>query len=149
MTERAPIRKAFRPISDDLDAAADDLARRKGIPTLTPPGPAARPRASESETGHKPARPIARDTGMVAPGSGRGGFAAAKAVDAEEGTETDYSYIKCKCPAYLLDQLYLEARRRRVTINHLILIALQAQGFAIRNEDLIPDGRRLRGGRRD
>jgi len=131
-------RKEFLSIEADLDDAADELARRKGIPTLQLP---------ESLSGL--AQPI--DAGGAAPSARQEAIMPRQqgrvAASPEKVPPTEYSHVKCRCPDYLVDQLYLEARRKRVTVNHLILSALKAQGFFIRDDDMIPDGRRLRGSR--
>lgn len=45
-------------------------------------------------------------------------------------------------PAYLMDAVRQEAARKKVTVRHVVMAALKAQGFSIRDEDLVGDGRR-------
>jgi hypothetical protein len=131
-------RRAFMSIEADLDDAADEVARRKGIPTLQLP---------ESLTGLARSTPVP-DRALSAPPEYVTPRAAGRGVlPPENAPQADYSYVKCRCPGYLLDELYMEARRKRVTVNHLILSALKAQGYFIHDKDMIPDGRRIRGSR--
>lgn len=136
----------------DLDEAAEALARRKGIPTLTAP--------EQQNVSAAPFQPFAAEEqpaaqSTPAPRQPAGSARAALCVTdtrreqpAEPSSqEIEYTSVKCRCPDYLLDQLHLVARRGRVTISHLILEALRAQGFFIREEDMVPDGRRIRGSR--
>lgn len=118
----APQRKPFLAITDDLDQAAEALARRKGIPTLQP----AEQQKDEEKTGEPDE-------------------AVPEIPDPEPEKSTSYTYVKCKCPDYLLDELYASARKERVTVNHILLKSLKSAGFTVREEDLIPDGRRIRG----
>lgn len=145
MSKLSEPRHAFHPIEADLDDAVDQLAQRKGIPTLTAP---------EME------RVVAKSVmkaGLAASAVGEKREPAPAALGLPEARkeqaadppaqEIEYTSVKCRCPDYLLDQLHLVARRGRVTISHLILEALRAQGFFIREEDMVPDGRRIRGSR--
>ena len=47
-------------------------------------------------------------------------------------------------PLYLFDELHAAARRQHSSLKYLLLSSLKAQGFGGSDEDLIPDGRRLR-----
>lgn len=134
MTERAP-RKAFNPITVDLDEKVDELARRKGIPTLVDPEPMPAS-TGEAET------PVGK-TGRAREGEGRGSIS----VTAPSLEEGEYATLKFEAPLYLIDELHAAARRQRSSLKYLLLSTLKAQGFEVRDEDLIPDGRRLRGSR--
>lgn len=138
MTDRMS-RKAFNPIAVDLDEQLDDLARRKGIPTLVDPEPiqpGERPQGVASST--------APETQPAAAADARGGIHA----DEAPGPQSEHVYLKIKAPLYLSDELHAKARHLRTSVNHLILSTLQSQGFSVKAEDLVPDGRRLRGSRR-
>lgn len=139
MSDRTkPERKAFLSIGDEIDNAAEQVARRKGIPTLTPPSVLETPAAHivPGPSNDKPAPSAmrvavpSRPREAPAPSAPRPGHA---------------SYVKVKCPDYLLDQLYGHIRKERVTLNHLILSALREKGFHVEEADMIEDGRRLRG----
>ena len=60
-----------------------------------------------------------------------------------------FTQIRIRCPNHVSDQLVLEQQRlrtagQRVTLNFLILKALQKAGYRVEEADLIEDGRRLR-----
>jgi hypothetical protein len=133
MSERAP-RKAFNPITVDLDEKVDELARRKGIPTLVDPEP------MHAETGSS-------QTAARTERSGEGENTRPMPVAAPLLQESEYATLKFEAPLYLIDELHAAARRQRSSLKYLLLSTLKAQGFEVRDEDLIPDGRRLRGSR--
>ena len=141
MTERGP-RKAFDPITIDLDEKVDELARRKGIPTLVDPQPM--PTSSAwGETANAGQSPSAASGERVREGeSGRSLLEASPSLH-----EGEYATVKFEAPLYLIDALHAAARRQRSSVKYLLLTSLKAQGFEVRDEDLIPDGRRLRGSR--
>ena len=141
MSERAP-RKAFNPITVDLDEKVDELARRKGIPTLVdpPPMPAGTAWGETAEVGQSSS---VTKTEIGREGDDRGALSGA----ASSPQEGQYATLKFEAPLYLIDELHAAARRQRSSLKYLLLTTLKAQGFAVRNEDLIPDGRRLRGSR--
>lgn len=122
--KRNDSRPSFHSIGDDIDALVDDVARRRGIPSLKVPDNPAAPVAPVS----LPAlQPIAAPSAMAAEDSSTG------------------RHVKVWCPDYLLDELFLKARERRVTLNFLVVEALSKSGYRVEPADLIPDGRRLRG----
>ena len=58
-------------------------------------------------------------------------------------------FFRVRCPAYLTEQL--EARRaemraqgRKVTLSYLVMKELRNDGYRIKDEDFVEDGRRLR-----
>ena len=52
---------------------------------------------------------------------------------------------RVKIPDYLMTELKIATIHRRVSLNHLFLAGLRATGFTVRDEDMVEDGRRLRG----
>jgi hypothetical protein len=141
MSERTP-RKAFNPITADLDEKVDELARRKGIPTLVDPEPMP-PGIASGETAESGQSTSGADTATAREGeNSSSGPVAARSLPPGE-----YATIKFEAPLYLIDELHSAARRQRSSLKYLLLSTLKAQGFDVRDEDLIPDGRRLRGSR--
>lgn len=136
-------RKAFLSIGDEIDNAAEQVARRKGIPTLTPPS------APETPKAHivpGPSNDKSAPSAMVIDDARRAGVTPARDAQMPSAPRpARASYVKVKCPDYLLDQLYGHIRKERVTLNHLILSALREKGFHVEEADMIEDGRRLRG----
>ena len=139
MNERAP-RKAFNPI--DLDEKVDELARRKGIPTLVDPEPmpAGTRWGDTAEPGQSPP-PASAERAR------EGENSRSLPVASSSLHESEYATVKFEAPLYLIDELHAAARRQRSSVKYLLLTSLKAQGFEVRDEDLIPDGRRLRGSR--
>lgn len=125
-------RKPFFSIADDVDdTALEAIARKKGVPAL-------RRDTERSEASHETegqGRGAARSTGQIANDP----------VDARATPRTRMSYVKACLPDYALRELKTRAIAERVSINHLLLKALTLSGIAIKPEDLIEDGRRLRG----
>lgn len=134
MNERGP-RKAFNPITVDLDEKVDELARRKGIPTLVDPEPMRASTVGAEAAEAKTER------------SGEGGNGRSASLATPPLSQGEYATLKFEAPLYLIDELHAAARRQRSSLKYLLLSTLKAQGFEVREEDLILDGRRLRGSR--
>lgn len=127
MIDRPQTKKPFAPI--DIDLAVEELARQKNIPTLKSPEP------REQMSAPQPATAKSEERASTSP-------AAAPALS----PDTEVAPLGF-APRYVLDQIHAEARRQRSSMRYVVLCALKAQGFEVRDEDLIPDGRRLRGSR--
>lgn len=143
MTDRAQTKKPFAPIAmdlDEIDYAVEELARRKNIPTLTPPE-----QRSEQAAPVSTSKPGSRTREDEQGSEGESGGSSPEA--SRLPPQTEYSPLGFDAPRYLLDELHAAARRQRSSVKYLVLCALKAQGFEVRDEDLIPDGRRLRGSR--
>ncbi len=125
-------RKPFLSIAADVDdEALEAIARGKGVPSLTPPDD----RAGISSD-RKPDR------------AGQGAVAESQPdaiADRGPTPRTRMSYVKACLPDYALTVLKTRAIEERVSINHILIRALSSIGIAIRPEDMIEDGRRLRG----
>lgn len=120
--------------ADVDDGALEAIARKKGVPAMTPP--------DEAVTAVRPSQGTARDprTYENVP------LASANERLAKEPTpRRRMSYVKACLPDYALAELKVRALKDRVSVNHLLLKALTLSGIAIRSEDMIEDGRRLRG----
>jgi hypothetical protein len=50
--------------------------------------------------------------------------------------------LTIELPGYLMDAMKLAAVKQRVSVRHLVMLALQAHGMTIEPEDLVPDARR-------
>ena len=119
-----------------------ELARRKGIPTLVDPEPMrANPAGAESLQVGRGASPA------NAANAGEGEKSGSSPIAAPALHEGEYATLKFEAPLYLIDELHAAARRQRSSLKFLLLSSLKAQGFDVRDEDLVPDGRRLRGSR--
>lgn len=133
-------RKAFAPITDDIDSRIEAMARAKGVPSLT--APEAVPQTPRSASAR-------------APDYGAGGQPVIAPAAPEDGTvqaastppRTKVTPVKSFVPDYAFMEIKLRAARERVSINHIVLKALHDAGYHIKPEDMIEDGRRLRGNR--
>lgn len=132
-------KEPFHPF--DLDDKLERIAHAKGVPTLTtePAGAHAAPaRPYHPEEGahqafpHHPAHTAPTEPSPPEP-------------PAPEHPTVERLPARLKIPEYLMMELKLEAVRRRVSLTHLFLAGLKATGFTVRDEDMIEDGRRLRG----
>jgi hypothetical protein len=128
-------RKPFMSIAADVDdGALEAIARKKGVPAMTPParlaqaGTVGQGTASGDRT-HEPTPQL---------------FASDPA-ERKPTPRRRMSYVKACLPDYALAELKVRALKDRVSVNHLLLKALTLSGIAIRSEDMIEDGRRLRG----
>ncbi|MFZ1105586.1 MAG: hypothetical protein WAN86_22470 [Hyphomicrobiaceae bacterium] len=146
MTGRTAERRAFLPIGEDaLDDAAERVALAKNIPTLTPP----RSQMAEAMTATGTEPPEAPVRGIASTVQVSAGEQAGPEPDENRDVKSGFTQIRVRCPNYLSDQLVLEQQRirregQRVTLNYLILCALEKAGYRIEEKDLVEDGRRLR-----
>ncbi|HEX2839941.1 hypothetical protein [Hyphomicrobium sp.] len=132
-------RKAFAPITDDIDSRIEAMARAKGVPSLTAPE-AVLP---------IPTSALAREPDYGAGGQPVDALAApdGRSAQAASPPKTKVTPVKSFVPDYAFMEIKLRAARERVSINHIVLKALHAAGYHIKPEDMIEDGRRLRGKR--
>lgn len=131
-------RKAFAPITDDIDSRIEAMARAKGVPSLTAPE-AVTPLHSGSarELAHRAGeRPLVL---TPSPEETRDHVASVP--------KTKVTSVKSFVPDYAYLEIKLRAAHERVSVNHIVLKALHEAGFHIKPEDMIEDGRRLRGSR--
>jgi hypothetical protein len=131
-TQRNP-RPAFQSVEldDPIDARLEAKAAEKGIPTLVTP------RAEPS----KPEEPLIL-VQHAAPSPRRQGR------EPERGQSTPRSRmkgLKIELPDYVWIALKIQAAEEMVSLRHLIMTALRAQGISINDADMVEDGRRLRG----
>jgi hypothetical protein len=123
-------RKPFKPLDETLlDDAADRVAAAKNIPTLT------RPQSAPYMASPSDSPPVTQPAQPPQP----------EAKDERLGV----SFFRVRCRDYLTDQLELrrqELRRqgKNVTLSYLVMLALRKDGYIIREEDFVEDGRRLR-----
>jgi hypothetical protein len=124
---------AFQSVEIDLiDQRLDAQAAEKGIPTLVipklgPPEAAVDLNAPEAAKG--PARRASRGAGTPVQCTPRDRM---KTLNIEV---PDYAWIAIK----------MRAAQDMVSVRHVIMLALRADGIEIKDADMIEDGRRLRG----
>ena len=131
-------RKPFQSIAPDIDdAALEAVARAKGVPSLLRSEPGTPPRATEA---------------IAQAGSPPDGQGASRLADETDETiaigptpRNRMAYVKACLPDYALVELKTRAVIERVSVNHILLKALCRAGIDIKPDDLIEDGRRLRG----
>ena len=126
-------RPAFMPVTNDLDAELERLARDKGVGALVKPKePGAGQGASAAPAPQKPA-PV--EEAAVAPESAATPRSRMKALSVE-------------LPDYVWTDLKIRAAHGQTSVRHVIMSALQAYGVSIAEADMIEDGRRIRGNHR-
>lgn len=110
----------FRPIAplEVDDSALDALNDRLGVPTMVPAPKS--PAASHASTSRSVSPAPQSDTPALSP----------------------HEKLTAELPVYLLDALRLEAAKQRVSVRHIVMLALQKAGYAIETRDMVPDARR-------
>lgn len=134
----------FQPIVTD-DQDIEDLAARKGIPTLVQPPPTADLSVLQDATGADEHVRDERPSADAEPDMPKG---RAKAVKPPLGKATPRNKLKTiniELPDYAWTELKIRAANQQTTVKHVILKCLRANGITVREADMIPDGRRLRG----
>lgn len=121
-------RKPFQPITDDLDDRMERLAADKGV------GKMEKPRPAGSGAGEGTSMPTPEFT--------------ASPVGEAVTPPRRMKGSNLELPGYLWTDLKIHAARNQTTVRHVIMAALKEAGFAINADDMIEDGRRLRGGNR-
>lgn len=118
-----PTRTPFAPITDDIDDdKLERLAAEKGVGALVKP-------ATNGE-GDGP-----RTAPMPKPG---------RAADA--GTpRSEMKSLNLELPGYVWTELKIRAAQRQTSLKHVVMSALVKDKITIHKEDMIEDGRRLRG----
>jgi hypothetical protein len=131
MSVSKAIKPAFQSVEIDLiDQRLDAQAAEKGIPTLVVP---------------KLAPPeIADDTGTPRPS--KAAPKASRAVAAVQSTpRVRMKTLNIEVPDYAWIAIKMRAAQEMVSVRHVIMLALRADGIEIKDADMIEDGRRLRG----
>ena len=128
-------RPAFQSVEIDLiDQRLEEQAAVKGIPVLVSPKPEMvapleptqdieRPRAGPRATSIKPRR----------------------TVSTQATPRARMKTLNLEVPDYAWIELKMRAAQQMVSVRHVIMSALKADGITINEADLIEDGRRLRG----
>ena len=132
MTTEPMTKQPFQPFNLDLDDQLERIAQAKGVPALTTP-----PVLPDHEPPLHPAEEGVQQA--FAPASQQ------PAATAGFPVKPPPCEARVKVPDYLMMELKMETVRRRVSLNHLFLSGLRATGFTVHDEDMIEDGRRLRG----
>jgi hypothetical protein len=122
--QRAP----FMPVTPDIDdAALESLAREKGVGALVKP---VANRAGEAPRVDAKAAPQT-DTAQV---SG----------EPQPTPRSRMKAVNIELPDYAWTDLKIRAAKEQVSVRHIIMTALKAQGIEISDVDMVEDGRRLR-----
>ncbi|WP_156827269.1 hypothetical protein [Hyphomicrobium zavarzinii] len=126
-------KEPFQPFNLDLDDQLERIAQAKGVPALTTK-PAIAAQATTlnhtAEEGAQQTLPPASQGPPTLPA---------------EPPPSERMEARVKVPDYLMTELKIATIHRRVSLNHLFLSGLRAIGFTVHDEDMIEDGRRLRG----
>ena len=129
---------------DPIDARLEAKAAEKGIPTLVNPKPEAPKPEPQTITAAQVATPLPAPT--PAPTSAAAPKKRPKAGQGAQSTPRDRMRgLKIELPDYVWISLKKRAAEDMVSLRHVIMTALRAQGIAINEADMIEDGRRLRG----
>ena len=133
MTHSKPNKPAFQSVElDPIDQRLEAKAVEKGIPTLVTPKPEAIDPLA--------AAPAAADGKPTPRKAGRAGASAQSTPRGRMKT------LNIEVPDYAWIEIKMRAAREMVSVRHIIMTALKADGIEIREADMVEDGRRLRGG---
>ncbi len=131
MSTQKTTRPAFQSLElDPIDARLEAKAAEKGIPTLVTPK-AELPIAEERPMPVEPVAQVLRNASRVAP-------------QPQSTPRSRMKALKFELPDYVWIALKKRAAEDMVSLRHLIMKALRAQGVAINEADMIEDGRRFR-----
>ena len=127
-----PMKPAFQSVElDPIDLRLEAKAVEKGIPTLVTTKPA----VSEPENG-------AARAAMRSEAPRKAGRAGA----VTQGTpRARMKTLNIEVPDYAWIAIKMRAAQQMVSVRHIIMSALKADGIDIKAVDMIEDGRRLRG----
>lgn len=130
MSKPAPVFRQIGPL-EVPDDALNALSEQLGVPSLVrpPPAPAVKtPSAPAREFMASP--PAQADPIFRAP--------------AREEAPVPIEKLTIEIPGYLAHALRRDCAEKRVTNRYLVLLGLQAIGYAVEAADLVPDLRRPR-----
>jgi hypothetical protein len=140
----------FQPLVTD-DEEIEELARYKGIPTLVhQPALPAEPPPQLNDLGADNAAPSTL-TGERPPDDAgeldtpRSRAKVAKPPIGKATPRNKLKTVNIELPDYTWTELKIRAANQQTTVKHVILKCLRANGITVREADMIPDGRRLRG----
>ena len=131
MSTQKIMRPAFQSLElDPIDARLEAKAAEKGIPTLVTPK-SEPPVAEEPPIPIEPVAQIPRKASRVA-------------AQMQSTPRSRMKGLKIELPDYVWIALKKRAAEDMVSLRHMIMKALRAQGIAINEADMVEDGRRLR-----
>ncbi len=133
-----PQRAPFMPVTPDIDDdRLERLAEEKGVGALVKPAPAGN-RAGE--------RAVAKSAVPQAEKSSPAKSTATEPVSEHEATpRSRMKTVNLELPDYVWTDLKIRAAHQQTSVRHIVMTALKGQGVAIREVDMVEDGRRIRG----
>ena len=143
MSKSAPL---FRPISvplDVSDAELNALGDHLGVPTMIKPEPVPSPKTNASDENASDAA-FSEASRTSLPLGTKGPSLGQKKTLAFVAPQPATEKVTVELPAYLTAALRREGAERRITTRTLVMMGLQALGFEVNEQDLVPDGRRTR-----
>ncbi|MBX9865110.1 MAG: hypothetical protein K2Y42_20400 [Hyphomicrobium sp.] len=121
--QRAP----FQPVSADIDdQKLERLAAEKGVGSLVKP---VADGAGEARSVYEPPR-----------------VKKSEAPNPEATPRSQMKTVNLEVPDYAWTELKIRAAREQVSVRHIVMEAMRAIGVAIKDADMVEDGRRIRGG---
>jgi hypothetical protein len=122
-------RKPFMPVSNDVDDdRLEQLAREKGVGKLETPVRI----DSRAGEGAAQVHPPALTSTIV------------QYADAAT-PRSKMKKVNFELPDYVWTELKIRAAHKQSSVRHVLMEALQTEGFTIHEIDMVEDGRRLRG----
>lgn len=123
-------KEPFQPFNLDLDDQLERIAEAKGVPALVSKAPQQSLQHNPEEGAQQAFAPASQHPQSAVP---------------PEPAPSEKMEARVKIPDYLMTELKIATIHRRVSLTHLVLAGLRATGFTVHDDDMVEDGRRLRG----
>ena len=131
MSAIKPMKPAFQSVElDPIDLRLEAKAVEMGIPTLV---------ITKPETPEEAIIAAVTTSPKVARKAGRAG------ASAQSTPRARMKPLNIEVPDYAWIAIKMRAAQQMVSVRHIIMSALKADGIEIKAADMIEDGRRLRG----
>jgi hypothetical protein len=139
MSRHTPVFRSIPAPLEVPDEALNALGDQLGVPKMVKPVPVPAPlMASHPEnSGDGAFSEAVRKNPLL---EAKGPFSGQKTTFAAPKPQVEK--ITVELPTYLTAALRREGAERRITTRTLVMMGLQALGFEVQQQDLIPDGRR-------
>lgn len=119
--QRAP----FQPVSADIDDhKLERLAAEKGVGSLV--------------------KPVANGAGEAKPVQEPRKLTKSNMISLDATPRSQMRTINLEVPVYAWTELKIRAATEQVSVRHIVMEAMRSIGIAIKDADMVEDGRRIR-----
>jgi hypothetical protein len=141
MSRHTPVFRSIPAPLEVPDEALNALGDQLGVPKMVKPVPVPSPLMAShpDNSGDGPFSETVRKNPLL---EAKGPFSGQKTTSTFAAPKPQVEKITVELPTYLTAALRREGAERRITTRTLVMMGLQALGFEVQQQDLIPDGRR-------